>query len=438
MIYMNGKNDLEECAKLNYDQIRSVGSTGEVNVVVGLGLLSWDHTYRIRATPAATLSTTAPAMVEGVVDLGKVNMGSREGLSRFIAGTKRAYPASRYLLIIWDHGQGWRYYLSQFLASAAERVGPSAGARGFAIPARSPVRPDSRVSSPKSISRDDEYGTRLFDVDIQHALESDPVDIIGFDACLMSMVETAHALRLGARWMIGSEEVIPGTGWKYDDWLATLTRTPDLDGREVCRLIGNSYMNAYGEHAKDPYYHEKQITLAAVDLGLMRSKRLVTSISLLADRLRVLIEGGGLAIIKAARANCAEYASMVPRPGGWPRYQHVDLVRFCQQLITQSNGADPRLERLARGVIRDVRRVVAFRWCGEQSCGEEPAGERWGSYGLAIYFPATRQILESDLEDPRIGRGYEIDNTDHPVEFVSDRGIHWASFVHSYVSSVPR
>src|SRR6516165_2755010 len=117
MIFMNGKNDIEEDAKHNYEQIRRVGSTEDVNIVVELGLLTWDHVYRIRAAAAATLGASGPAQVEGVIDLGKVNMGSREALSHFIAGTKRDYPAARYLLIIWHHGQGWRYYLSQFLAS---------------------------------------------------------------------------------------------------------------------------------------------------------------------------------------------------------------------------------------------------------------------------------------------------------------------------------
>jgi Clostripain family len=430
MIYMNGKNDLEDAARWNFDQIRRVGSTDDVNVVVELGLLSWDHSYRARVTQGTTPGATGIPPAQGVVDLGKIDMGSRKTLSRFILESKRDYPANSYLIIIWDHGQGWRLELSQSQASSRKRADATLAANSPRTLVRASDNLDHRLSNSRSISRDDEFCTRLFDSDVQEVIESDPVDIIGFDACLMSMVETAYALRLGARWMIGSEELIPGYGWKYDDWLARLTKQPDLVARDVCQVIGDTYLKAYGK--------QFELTLSAVDLARVRSGQLVTAISRLADRLMEMLDGEGLAIIKAARADCAEYAPTFKRPGGWPIYQHIDLVRFCQQLIARSCGKDPELERLAGNVIYEVRLAVAFRWCGKDRCAGDPAGQRWGSNGLAIYFPPSKEVFLSDQADPKIKTGYEIDNVDHPVEFVHDRGIHWASFIQFFVNKVPK
>jgi Clostripain family len=430
MIYMNGKNDLEEYAKVNYNQIRNVGSTGDVNVVVELGLLSWAHTYRILATPAATVAAAGPAAIPGVVDLGKVDMGSRKALSRFVAETKRDYPASRYLLVIWDHGQGWRLERLGLTTSGKKPPDSTLANRGSRTQISLPGGRAARVSNYRSISYDSEFGKFLYNRDVQELLESEPVDIIGFDACLMGMVETAHSLRLGADWMIGSEELSAPDGWRYDEWLASLTTCPDLEPKEVCRVIGDTYLKAYqGKYA---------VTLSAVDLRRMRTEQLVEAISRFADRLIELVDGDGLAIIKAARADCAEYAPGFNRPGGWPQYQHIDLVRFCQQVVAESDGKDRKLKRLANAVIKEVRRAVALRWCENERCDGDPIGKRWGSHGLAIYFPTSRQVLDGDEQDPQIGRGYEIDNSSHPVEFVQDRSIHWASFLHFFANKVPR
>jgi hypothetical protein len=438
MIYMNGKNELESGARYNFAQIAQVGSTDDVNFIAEVGLLSWEHTYRIRVTQNSTLGATGPAPSDGVVDLGKVDMGSQPTLARFVAAAKRDYPASHYLLIVWDHGAGWRFTRGRFVPIGSSPSSEPPTAKTAPIPRNLQNSATTHQSNPRSISRDDEFCTRLFNSDMQQTLEADPVDIIGFDACLMSMVETAHALRLGAHWMVGSEEEIPPYGWKYDDWCQMLTQNPSLRPRQLCRIIGDTYLAAYSNQGQNPYPVDEAITFSVVDLARVRDGRLVGAITRFADRLLEIIDGDALGVIKAARANCAEYAPDETRPGGWFRYQHIDLVRFCEQIVEQDRGNDPHLERLAEAVIRQVHRAVAMRWCGKLRCDGDPCGQRFGSHGLAIYFPASKRIFQSDLEDPKIGRGYEIDNLDHPVEFVRDRSIHWASFLQFFVSRVPK
>ena len=52
------------------------------------------------------------------------------------------------------------------------------------------------------------------------------IDVIGFDACLMAMLETAYALRDSGSVMVASEELEPGDGWSYDNFLRRLSPTP--------------------------------------------------------------------------------------------------------------------------------------------------------------------------------------------------------------------
>jgi len=58
-----------------------------------------------------------------------------------------------------------------------------------------------------------------------------PVDLVGMDACLMTMLEVAYQLREHARILVGSETVEPGPGWPHDRILgeltASLATTPD-------------------------------------------------------------------------------------------------------------------------------------------------------------------------------------------------------------------
>jgi hypothetical protein len=53
----------------------------------------------------------------------------------------------------------------------------------------------------------------------------------------------------------------------------------------------------------------------------------------------------------------------------------------------------------------------------------------YGSNGLAIYFPQTRQQLE---QDPFAEKGYEKTNSFKPVDFVKDKD--WADLLHTLLN----
>jgi hypothetical protein len=266
------------------------------------------------------------------------------------------------------------------------------------------------TSTYRSVSHDETTDTQLYNRDIQEALAGQRLDVIGYDACLMAMVETGYAMRKGevGAIMVASEELEPGDGWQYDDWLPELVNNPAMDGRELGRVLVRSYQRVFGLPGSEE-------TLSEVDLS--RVEAAASAISALADGLIAKLPAQRTAI-RRARNDCAVYA-----PGR--QLYHIDFAHFCDRLIARSS--DAQLDQLARAARDAVKATVVQNFAGDQR-----AGGQFGSHGLAIYFPATGGLYE---RDPYEQDGYKKDNTFKPVDFVRDH--RWADFLHAYFAAVP-
>jgi hypothetical protein len=73
------------------------------------------------------------------------------------------------------------------------------------------------------------------------------MDVIGFDACLMSMLETAYAFRRSASLLVSSEELEPGAGWDYVPIIRSLVSQPKISSVELSKLIVAAYKDRYGD-----------------------------------------------------------------------------------------------------------------------------------------------------------------------------------------------
>ncbi len=70
---------------------------------------------------------------------------------------------------------------------------------------------------------------------LTNALQGRKIDIIGFDACHMGMIEIAHDLRSCARLMIGSQDCEENDGWDYGELINAVERnnSPFLVARDI-------------------------------------------------------------------------------------------------------------------------------------------------------------------------------------------------------------
>jgi hypothetical protein len=388
LVFLNAKNNLEPFAFPNFQQMSSIGSTREVKLVVEMGrpkahssLLygGWSKTLRFLIEKG-----TLPNEAEAVQDLGSVNMGNAQTLVDFVKWGRETYPAKRTLLVIWNHGQGWRAPVEDGVVPAESAV-PHAGHR--------------------YVSNDDDTGDKLYNRAIQDALTTllrdQRLDVLAFDACLMAMVETAYAFRGVADVMVGSEELEPGNGWNYTRWLQPLVDAKGkVDASELGRLLVRGMRDEYGDG--------DATTLSAIDLHKVPA--LATAISAFSDAAVPLLHSD-LPAFRAARDACKNYA---------PGYglHSIDLGHYMNQV--DANTSSSTLKQRVADVRARLSDLILDNYASAKRQGQ------FGSTGLGIYYPSSATAHNSDPDRD----GYDANNAHFPVEFVNKE--QWAKFVREF------
>lgn len=145
-----------------------------------------------------------------VDELPPASMGDTATLTDFLRFCKTYYPAEHTAVLFWNHGGGSvngaafdeRYYLDSLtldeMRTAFGRVWPG-----------------------------DE--------------NNPPLELVGFDTCLMATVDVVDTFVGTARYLVASEEVEPGNGWNYTGWAGALAEDPTMDGAALGRIICDTY-----------------------------------------------------------------------------------------------------------------------------------------------------------------------------------------------------
>ena len=89
----------------------------------------------------------------------------------------------------------------------------------------------------------------------------DKFEFVGFDACLMSTLESANVLASYSNYMIASQESEPATGWEYGSIVQYLAKNPSCTGKELGKSLCDSYLDSVDLNTRG------FTTLAVVDLS---------------------------------------------------------------------------------------------------------------------------------------------------------------------------
>ncbi|MGN1108591.1 MAG: clostripain-related cysteine peptidase, partial [Oscillospiraceae bacterium] len=169
--------------------------------------------------------------LELVDEIPNASMGSADTLADFVSWGIENYPAENMGLVFWNHGGG----------------------------------------SISGVCFDELYEIDSLSLrEIDEALNSvynkmtDKFEFIGFDACLMSTLETANILVPYANYMFASEELEPGGGWNYTDIMNFLAENPSANGAE----LGEMQCASYYQHCIDNGDSEGT-TFAITDLSAL-------------------------------------------------------------------------------------------------------------------------------------------------------------------------
>jgi cysteine peptidase C11 family protein len=437
MIFMNGKNNLESAALDNFRQLSEVGGNDRVNVVVELGRPESDrdkpgHTSAFGPWTGVlrflVKRGTQPLPSEAVSPddptVRKADMGDAATLSSFVQWAKQKYPARKYALIIWNHGQGWRLELTNAERMRAARPLPLTPLGALGAP-KGQFLERSLMGGFRSVSFDDDTQHALYNRDIQDKLGAAGLEIIGFDACFMGMIESGYAFRQLAKIMVASEELIPNAGWNYADWLPKLVKSPEMDGLALGRTLVESYAARYRNV-------NQNTTLSAVDLSGMAA--LARSVSSLAENLAARLPSSRPAIEQArGTASYGDWysgASIMCNSEWVPAFHAVDLLKFVNMVAQLSS--DPGVLEAARAVRRAIGRAVLYNYADSFEAAT------YGSTGMAIYFPMSSKLFGCDPN----GSGYDpasvaAGQVESPPEFVQKDGKIWAEFLQQYLYRTP-
>jgi hypothetical protein len=368
MVYLAGDNNLSSAGDKDVGEMRKIGSTADVNVVVEFDNAGTRGTNRYHVQRDGQCEESVP--------LGETDSGSPEVLLDFVDWAAEEFPAERYALVLWNHGGGWEPLEVDRIArsvGAADYNAREAGERSATPMGRAFFRPtlEAILSLPspddRAICSDDGSGHSLDTVELGKVLAQavdklgQPLDLLGMDACLMSNLEVAYQARPTVRYVVASEENEPGDGWPYDDVLGRLVECPDMPTPELAAHIVEAYIQSYLRRG-----YSGPVTQAALDLS--RLDALTGPLDDLAGSLIAHMPGAAMEVWGAQRKSARFWHNTL-----W------DVSHFCEEL-------EQRTESDA--VRQAARNVRAALQAGPENCviAESHSGdkvERCG--GVTVY-----------------------------------------------------
>ena len=350
MVYLDADNNLESAGINDINEMEMVGSSDDVNIVVqadripgyNISNSDWTTTRRYYIT-----QDNDPFLINSLFsDLGELNMGDPQTLVDFASWAATECPAKKYLLVIWNHGGGFR----------------------------------SPAYTTKDIAWDDTSGgDRITMPELEYALSEigtqigKKIDIVGMDACLMAMTEVAYQIKDYADILVTSEESEPGDGWPYDTILAQLVANSTMSSEQLATDIVNKYIIFY------PY---DNVTQSAIDLSYMDD--LASQLSSLAETIRGDLTTPSNKYITAAYNS--QYYSQSPYSA---EKDFIDLYDFCNQLLAYSNNLEVKNIRL------NIQQTLNYAVIKSGYNGVSLSGSK----GLSIYFPYYTGYIDGKYSD---------------------------------------
>lgn len=345
MVYVDGKNSLEQFIYANLHQMEQVGSTDKVNVVAEVGRMNGqdgDYTgdgnwtgcrrYLIRKADNPGDGISSPVLQT----LPACDMGDYKHAIDFGKWAMSNFPARHYMYILWDHGGGWIHTVPGF---------STAKSRAIAL---------------------DEDTHHLIDTpqmgQIMQALGH--IDVYGSDACLMQMAEVDYELRGLTDYIVGSEKTEPGTGWDYAGFLNRVNES-GMSPEEVADAAVDSYIPQY----------DSQATISAVKSSAMDG---------FADKLNAFVgaveNSGDAKTAAAARDNAQNFED----EGEFA--ENKDLYDFVLQVYSSTGDS----------AVRSAAKTLMDYISGTLVVDNKATSDYSRAHGLAVYAPSSGYDTDYD------------------------------------------
>ena len=360
LVYMMGTNleSQDNQASANIKEMFSVGSTSNMNVIIQTG-----GANKLPGTAADIASDPTRAIdwtkvqrylvqkgtLSKLDDLGPdasgtgADMGSPATLQSFLAWGVKAYPADKYIVVLWDHGGGIN------------------GGIGSDEITKNALSVPVIQASLQAVSQ---------------ANQNVKFDMVGFDACLMANAEVAASLANSTKYMVASQDLEPGGGWAWDGFLTFVTGHPAATGREIGAEIADSYLVKMNKI-------NQTVTLSVTDLSKVATLSAATDGFASALQKYTVNTPANLIAWKQIAFARAKSLDWQTAPILAMSTDLVDMVSFPANIVTNINkyvGPDQPLTDASDTLYNAVSAAVVYK---------RQNGSNLYASGLSLYFPST-------------------------------------------------
>ena len=330
VVYMAADNNLATYGTMDLNEMKAVGSTDDVNILVVFDGRRWGDSAYYRVLHGSLETLESP---------GELNMGDPQTIKDGVGYLFNRYPAEHYGLVFWDHGSGWHK---------------------DAKPVYKNICVDDHSWS------DDLTNTELDEALtwLQNNTPAATIDLIGFDACLMQMVEISYYIKNHSTVMVGSEETEGSEGWAYNNFLDDLVADPEMTTGSLGTEIAETFVDI------------PDATMSAIDLTKVEA--LAQAISLFADQLIAVGGMSNASVTNAWRSTLAFYDA-----------DYIDIYNFAENVKSQS--INDNVNAAADAVKTAVETAVIWHGHGTRQYANE--------HGISIYYPGGYSSFDTGYYD---------------------------------------
>jgi hypothetical protein len=301
-----------------------------------------------------------------------------KNLLDFVQKVVDNYASDYYLLVLWGHGEGIDWKQKVLAGRPASSAIKGAGKR-FAPGSQGAIEVG-------------ELGKALAQLKLGN-LKPENV-IVGFDACLMGMVEVFDEIKKYVGWVVAADDEIPDTGWPYTDVLQLLGDRPETSPEELAVGIVDKCVQWYSNPD-----HSPDIGVSFAACNLFYGPNLLTAMKNLTNE---LIAGITKPPVRKAVKDARDFAE------DFREKAYVDLHAFCSELSGRLKGGAEceRLTNAADNVINVLEKFVSRCDFSDRY----PQRYSKNAKGVSICFPESADLMGS-IPDLRINWGSYEDLT---------------------------
>jgi hypothetical protein len=307
----------------------------------------------------------------------ELDMGTQSTLTDFLDWVFRNFQSDYYGLILWNHGGGWepKKTVTPVRVEALLENGAvweqTFWPRGEEL-AKKPILERAPRQAPldRGICWDDTSGTYLDTKEVAYGIDNSTggwVDNLGFDACLMQMLEVAYEIRdtpnVAADYITASQETEWGWGWAYHQILSGITSATTPYQLAVTWGTTRTRWQSGGLD-----------TISSIDVW--RVDDLANAVTALANRLSTLLSSFvdyHCILLSKLQSSCFAYN------------EYIDLEDFCRWIrVWFDSMGDTTTRDLADAVCTEIGTAVVV--------AQSTAPGYFGASGISIYMPHYHDV----------------------------------------------